>query len=302
MRGKAFTLIELLVVIAVIAILLAILLPALQRVRRQAKAVVCQSNLRQWGTTLALYLEDSHGLFPCDVGFGSSGLWLLRGAFLRGDEHDEGEDSLHHFHTKGIACCPTAVKPDEEREVIPAMYWIDPGWPGSHGLWVRARVTRGSTFRAWEVTDPPPAFRGSYGYNAWLFNAKYFHPDAGSHTHDPRQGRHRPGLNIFSLRDRPAIPMLLDAGCPSGQPRDDDRPPLFRSWAGGFPIMDSFCMNRHNGHVNGVFLDWSVRKIGIKELWTLKWNYWYNTAGRWTIAGGVRPTDWPQWMRNFKDY
>jgi len=64
----------------------------------------------------------------------------------------------------------------------------------------------------------------------------------------------------------------------------------------------TFYINRHNGSVNGLFLDWSVRKIGLKELWTLKWNKEFNTAGRWTRAGSVQPERWPEWMRNFKDY
>lgn len=50
-----FTLIELLVVIAIIALLLAILMPALQRVKRQAKTVACQANLGQWGIIWSMY-------------------------------------------------------------------------------------------------------------------------------------------------------------------------------------------------------------------------------------------------------
>jgi hypothetical protein len=49
-------------------------------------------------------------------------------------------------------------------------------------------------------------------------------------------------------------------------------------------------------------MDWSVRKIGLKELWTLKWHQNYNTAGLWTTAGGVGREDWPAWMRRFKEY
>jgi len=64
----------------------------------------------------------------------------------------------------------------------------------------------------------------------------------------------------------------------------------------------SFCFNGHDGCVNAVFLDWSVRKVGLKELWTLKWFKDFDTRGPWTKAGGARPTSWPPWMRGFKDY
>ncbi|GAI11210.1 unnamed protein product, partial [marine sediment metagenome] len=60
-RANGFTLIELLVVIAIIALLLAILMPALQRVKKQAKAVACQANLHQWGLLFATLAEGNEG-------------------------------------------------------------------------------------------------------------------------------------------------------------------------------------------------------------------------------------------------
>jgi len=65
MKGReGFTLIELLVVIAVIALLMAILLPALQRARDQTRDLVCKSNLKGVGIGIAMYLEDQNHTMP----------------------------------------------------------------------------------------------------------------------------------------------------------------------------------------------------------------------------------------------
>ncbi|MEN6337974.1 MAG: type II secretion system protein [Phycisphaerales bacterium] len=295
-KQTASTLIELLVVIATIALLMAVLLPALGRARKQAKAIVCQSRQKQWATILASYAHDNDGRFPCDY-YGTVGTWLLRGTVLQIASKDPNgtQDSLLHFRTEKIACCPLATRGSDEESPVPTpvdLSSIRPSIDVGPCYFVLGSETTGHP--AWVMCKPSPRFVGSYGTNAFLFRPG-FH---STQTFVP-QSEWNHGANVFSLKNQGNIPVVLDSSAPWGGPASADQPPP------GLPGPTdfwSFCLRRHDSFVNGVFLDWSARKIGLKELWTLKWNREFDTAGPWTKAGGAQREDWPDSMRNLKDY
>lgn len=151
---------------------------------------------------------------------------------------------------------------------------------------------KGSVFTAWERLSPPPRFRTSYGLNKYLFNFVF---DFGLNSY----ARDLPYTNVVSVKGRGVVPVLTDAAGPySSLIHESQSPP--KTEPSGY--IETPFINRHYGTINGLFLDWSVRDIGLKELWTLKWHLQWNTAGKWTKAGGVKPEDWPKWMRGFRDY
>ena len=95
----------------------------------------------------------------------------------------------------------------------------------------------------------------------------------------------------------PQTPVHLDSGAACMYAQGPDvGPPPYESRLTGEGAFPHALINRHEGGVNCLVLDWSVRKIGLKEFWTLKWDRNYDTRGPWTKAGGVQPEDWPEWM------
>ena len=142
---RGFTLIELLVVIAIIALLVTLLVPALREAKRQARVVICCTNLRAYAMGLILYgSEDEKGIFPPhDIAIWGNALtvWSSASDIYRGAFPDK-DKSLAMFRDEicggdfQVLWCPVNTNFFDPGEQYP--YWTggDPEYPG---LWYDGR-------------------------------------------------------------------------------------------------------------------------------------------------------------------
>src|SRR5688500_12297624 len=131
-----FTLVELLVVIGIIAILVALLLPALQGARRQAQAVKCAAALQEMGIGFMLYASDNKGTWPvCKRSAGTTGPPGGDPAIMIGSMTAPGDAFWWDFITKCVArdkkLGTASTTHQDAADARNSVVWGCPSWEGN---------------------------------------------------------------------------------------------------------------------------------------------------------------------------
>lgn len=269
-RPRGWTLIELLVVIAIVAVLLSIALPALHRARLQARTVICLSRLRQLGNATMAWADGNGG-----TTFPYGGQWQVALRLHTPEKRNE------------ILFCPRAERLASEGAQAPFAAYNAFSFGDSFGI-AQPEESSGTLSTPYVYNG-----YGSYGLNGWVSNPASDTPANGCGFPTADHWRR------MAVRGAATVPLLADADWIEGFPHHTDRPRICEVGVPEVPPADPgqmrvFCLNRHDGYINTVFLDLAARKVGLKELWRLKWHRRYD-------VDAPAPA-WPEWMKKYKDY
>ncbi len=254
---KGFTLIELLVVIGIVAILVAILLPALVKARQSALSLKCMANLRQMAQALVMYQNDNHGPF---IDYEPSHhLWM--GALD------------HYLRSREAIKCPAA-------SAGPAVTGVEV-FGNAWTLWGPTQNLAQDSERYRLFGD----YTSGYGFNGWFYKdneAEWFHSLFVSHADDF-------WMSSSAVKPSSNVPVFADCVWLDSWPGTDDTPPNDLLDPARESLNDNgmrrFCIPRHQHGVNAAFLDGSVRHFReLGELWGLNWSKNFKPGTRYVAS------------------
>lgn len=233
-------------VIGIIAVLIALLLPALNRARAEARSVACLSNLHQLHLAFAMYMDEDKQKTPWYPGF-------LGGSAQ--DAYDWIEIFRPNYvNIDAVRFCPAADASTTPADLGPNAY------PGSAST-------------AWLADFGSTPFAGSYCYNGFCFR------DNPSNATNLQTAWGIPLSELFNLPEKQSdrIPVFIDGMWFGAWPKSTDPAPADVN-AGALgaatgPHMGRVCIARHpNKRVNAAFLDGHAESIPLRELCRLRWS------------------------------
>lgn len=263
-KRRGFTLIELLVVIAIIGLLLAILVPSLKLAKRKGQAVVCRSNLRQWGLMYSMYAQDNDQSMP--TGWNGGTMWMI--------------DLMAYYEgARDVCLCPSATK---------LLHNVTGNTAGTFTAW--GEFGHPGYFGGWTPPWGADGQYGSYGVNAWAHNPLDTGVAGTYNTPDWMQAMHWRKMDVTGGSQ---IPLMGGCMWDGAGPVESDAAPPDKGVQINNNGMSTFCLDRHDRGVNILFMDTSSARIGLKKLWHLRWHTQWDNS--------IIISDWPEWMRNYPD-